>query len=433
MVSWNRCASWVTTPIAARSDSWVTDRTSWPPTRTDPERTSYTRGTSWLIVVLPAPEGPTSATSWPGAAVNETPCSTSWLGAWSSTATSSSEASDTSAAVGYENRTSWNSIERAPVGNVAASGASAISGGRSSTSKTRSNETSALITSTRTLDSAVSGPYSRDSSSASVTTVPASSRPVSANQPPSPYTRAWASVATRVSATKKVRPNMPEVPPISPTRPARSANERDSAVGRPNSFTSSAPATLNRSVIVAFIDAFSPYDSRVIVCSRAPTRRAGSTKTGSSTSDSVVICQDSENITPAVSSRPITLETTPDSVEVNACWAPITSLLSRLTSAPVWVRVKNASGIRCTWSKTRVRIPKIRPSPMRAEYHRWASDKPASTTARPAMSSASRTTTPPEPCGLVIVLTRRPASTGVATPIAALAITVTRKTESSAR
>ena len=26
---------------------------------------------------------------------------------------------------------------------------------------------------------------------------------------------------------------------------------------------------------------------------------------------------------------------------MNACWAPITSLLSRLISAPVWVRVKN--------------------------------------------------------------------------------------------
>ena len=46
------------------------------------------------------------------------------------------------------------------------------------------------------------------------------------------------------------------------------------------------------------------------------------------------------------------MDTTPDSVEVNACWAPITSLLSRETSAPVWVRVKNATGIRCTCSKT---------------------------------------------------------------------------------
>jgi hypothetical protein len=40
---------------------------------------------------------------------------------------------------------------------------------------------------------------------------------------------------------------------------------------------------------------------------------------------------------------------------VKACWAPMTSLLSRLTSAPVWVRVKNATGICCTCSKTRLR------------------------------------------------------------------------------
>ena len=49
------------------------------------------------------------------------------------------------------------------------------------------------------------------------------------------------------------------------------------------------------------------------------------------------------------------LETVPWSVDVNARWAPMTSLLSRLTSAPVWVRVKNASDWRCTWAKTRVR------------------------------------------------------------------------------
>ncbi len=46
----------------------------------------------------------------------------------------------------------------------------------------------------------------------------------------------------------------------------------------------------------------------------------------------------------------MTFETMPDSVDVNACCAPITSLFSRLTSAPVCVRVKNCSGIRCTWS-----------------------------------------------------------------------------------
>ena len=93
----------------------------------------------------------------------------------------------------------------------------------------------------------------------------------------------------------------------------------------------------------------------MISCSRRPIRRAGSTNTGTSTSDSAVICQDSVNMTPAVSTRPMTLDSTPDSVEVNACCAPMTSLFSRLTSAPVWVRVKKATGIRCTCSNTRLR------------------------------------------------------------------------------
>ena len=51
----------------------------------------------------------------------------------------------------------------------------------------------------------------------------------------------------------------------------------------------------------------------------------------------------------------MTLDTTDDRVEVKACWAPTTSVLSRLTRAPVWVRVKKATGIRCTWLKTWVR------------------------------------------------------------------------------
>jgi hypothetical protein len=68
-----------------------------------------------------------------------------------------------------------------------------------------------------------------------------------------------------------------------------------------------------------------------------------------------VICQDSENITAAVRVRLTTLDTRPDKVEVNACCAPSTSLFSRLIRAPVCVRVKKASGIRCTWSNTAVR------------------------------------------------------------------------------
>ena len=95
----------------------------------------------------------------------------------------------------------------------------------------------------------------------------------------------------------------------------------------------------------------------------APTRRAGITKIGSSTTASNVICHDSRSITPSVSTSTITLVTTPDSAEVKARWAPITSLLSRLTSAPVWVRVKKAIGMPCTWPNTLRRRSRIRPSP----------------------------------------------------------------------
>ena len=41
----------------------------------------------------------------------------------------------------------------------------------------------------------------------------------------------------------------------------------------------------------------------------------------------------------------IRLDTIDESVSVKACWAPMTSLLSRLMRAPVWVRVKKAMGI----------------------------------------------------------------------------------------
>ncbi len=56
----------------------------------------------------------------------------------------------------------------------------------------------------------------------------------------------------------KTRPYMAVVMPMSRTRPARSLNEAASTSGRPNNVTSSAPETLNRSVVVVFIDAFRP-------------------------------------------------------------------------------------------------------------------------------------------------------------------------------
>ena len=52
------------------------------------------------MVVFPAPEGPTRATSWPGSAVKLTSKSTCWGTVVSRTATDSSEASETSSASG---------------------------------------------------------------------------------------------------------------------------------------------------------------------------------------------------------------------------------------------------------------------------------------------------------------------------------------------
>ncbi len=47
-------------------------RTSTPPTLTEPVVTSQKRGIRLAAVVLPPPDGPTSATTWPGSAVKET-------------------------------------------------------------------------------------------------------------------------------------------------------------------------------------------------------------------------------------------------------------------------------------------------------------------------------------------------------------------------
>jgi hypothetical protein len=60
-----------------------------------------------------------------------------------------------------------------------------------------------------------------------------------------------------VSAVKKVRPYMAERTPMSRTRTARPRKDSASADGRPKSLTRRAPATLNRSVIVAFMEALS--------------------------------------------------------------------------------------------------------------------------------------------------------------------------------
>ena len=88
----------------------------------------------------------------------------------------------------------------------------------------------------------------------------------------------------------------------------------------------------------------------------------------------------------------MTLLTTEENVSVKACWAPSTSLFSRDTSAPVWVRVKKAMGIFWMWSNTWVRMSKMSPSPMRAETQRCHSDSTASKSgqARPPRGRARR-------------------------------------------
>ena len=86
------------------------------------------------------------------------------------------------------------------------------------------------------------------------------------------------------------------------------------------------------------------------------------------------------------------LLTTFESVSVKACWAPRTSLLSRVTSAPVWVRVKKAIGISWMWRNTCERRSKMMPSPSEADTQRCTSDSPASATASAASSSARLTT-----------------------------------------
>ena len=138
--------------------------------------------------------------------------------------------------------------------------------------------------------------------------------------------------------------------PMSRTLPAPAPNVSNSSSGRPNSLTSWAPATLKRSVIVEFMEAFRFMPSRVMSAIFVPTRRAGSTNRGISSIASSVTRHSSTNMVTRVVAAVMVLETTVPSVPVSARWAPITSLFNRLTRAPVWVRVKNEIGSLWTWS-----------------------------------------------------------------------------------
>ncbi len=82
---------------------------------------------------------------------------------------------------------------------------------------------------------------------------------------------------------------------------------------------------------------------RVRTAIRPLTHREVRSSRGNSSRHSTVTCQLSTSIVMPTTTTDTMLETVPDRVEVKALCAPITSEFSRLTSAPVWVRVKNAS------------------------------------------------------------------------------------------
>ena len=190
---------------------------------------------------------------------------------------------------------------------------------------------------------------------------------------------AWARPDTSVSARKKTSIAIAERTPMSRTRPARRPNSSASSAGSAEQLDerrARAPRSA-RSSATSSPRCARPPRARA----RRPWRRPGGpgcTNTGSSTRASSVICHDRPTITASVSTRAMTLVTTPDSAEVNARWAPITSLFSRLTSAPVWVRVKNAIGMRCTCSNTARRRSRMRPSPRRDDCSRSSSPTTAS-------------------------------------------------------
>jgi len=90
----------VTTPILERNESNVKSLISIPSTSMLPLVTSYSLGTKALIVVFPAPDGPTIAVRVPDATLKETPFKISPLSICSSFAADSSDASDISSGFG---------------------------------------------------------------------------------------------------------------------------------------------------------------------------------------------------------------------------------------------------------------------------------------------------------------------------------------------
>ena len=129
---------------------------------------------------------------------------------------------------------------------------------------------------------------------------------------------------------------------------ASAASGSGAGSGSGSSATPKLSGAEKRSVICVLIAELWSAASRRRAARRLPIRRAGTRNTGSMTTASTVTSHEVLSMTIRVRTSATTFVTTPESVPLKACCAPMTSLLSRLTRAPVRVRVKNAIGIFCT-------------------------------------------------------------------------------------
>ena len=108
---------------------------------------------------------------------------------------------------------------------------------------------------------------------------------------------------------------------------------------------------------------------RFMATMRGLSQRSITTRIGMMVSDASVTCHDSSSITAMTpTSRQMSDHTV--AIVPMVAWAPTTSEFMRLSSAPVWVRVKKASGSCWPRSNMAMRRSKIRLSPM------WAPNQP---------------------------------------------------------
>ncbi len=179
MVSWNMCASWVTTPTASCSESWVTSRRSVPPIRTAPAGRVIQPGDQVGDRRLARAGRPDQRGQLPGRGAEAHVAQHVLAGVGPLGHRAARWTPARPARPRWRGRVPERHVVELDLGrrvagrrpglaasrSARASGRSSMSGRRSSTSKTRSKLTSAVMTSTWTLDSAVIGPYSRPSSS----------------------------------------------------------------------------------------------------------------------------------------------------------------------------------------------------------------------------------------------------------------------------